>query len=473
MSHMRTVLSIVAACLACSPAAFGADAGSAALKEAAIVTEVLDWGETVTALRLEYTDEIDSRAIEYSNEQPGRMTYNLVNDRTISHLYVNNSGRKDDIGLYGKYVFINLTIRNLDYTKYRDQVTFNTASKYRDKLSAFYGFQSEPIVTRGGKVVAPNRFATTREMSLGVDDFTTLTYKNEKTGHTLYYHLYIPRGYEAKSSSARRLPLVVHYPSGDYSYTDTAGKYRGALFTHPDAIYWASAESQAGNPAFVVTVGGPADASWNGEFAKSEMQQNYLKVIEKILADYSVDPSRIYAISLAGGSVPMWNSILANQSVFAAQISTAYDPYHAFKELKTGEDNFATMLKAMPGWFFAGLTDGSGAGSLGPNDTRLKGDRLRDISEIMNKRGMNIDIGYGKEGELMWNGLLRGDKAEQLARAQLARASARNAKHLVTLYMPGTIPQTMHWSWNATYSNAVVRNWLFQQVNDAPYVPAR
>ena len=29
----------------------------------------------------------------------------------------------------------------------------------------------------------------------------------------------------------------------------------------------------------------------------------------------------------------------------------------------------------------------------------------------------------------------------------------------------------MHWSWNATYSNAVVRNWLFQQVNDAPYVP--
>ena len=86
---------------------------------------------------------------------------------------------------------------------------------------------------------------------------------------------------------------------------------------------------------------------------------------------------------------------------------------------------------------------------------------------------MNIDIGYGKEGELMWNGLLRGDKAEALARAQLARASARNAKHLVTLYIPGTIPQTMHWSWNATYSNAVVRNWLFQQVNDAPYVPAK
>lgn len=473
MKHLRCMLLFAAFFLGISSSVFSADAGTAALKEATVVTEVLEWGETVTALRLEYSDEIDSRAIEYSNEQPGKMTYHIVNDRSIANLYVNNSGKKDDVQLHGKYVFINLTTRNMDYTTYRDQITFNTTSKFRDKVSAFYGFQTEPIVTRSGKVVAPNRFVTTREMSLGVDDFTTFTYKNEKTGHTLYYHLYIPKGYETKNNSARKLPLVVHYPSGDYSYTDYVGKYRGALFTHPDALYWSSEESQASNPAFVVTVGGAADASWNGDFAKSEMQQNYVKVIEKIMADYSIDPLRIYAISLAGGSVPMWNTILANPNVFAAQISTSYDPYHAFKDLKLGEDNFATMLKIMPGWFFAGLTDGSGAGSLGPNDTRLKGDRLKDISEIMNKKGMNIDIGYGKEGELMWNGLLRGDKAEQLAKNQLARAKARNAKHLVTLYIPGTIPQTMHWSWNATYSNAVVRNWLFQQVNDVPYVPAR
>ena len=42
------------------------------------------------------------------------------------------------------------------------------------------------------------------------------------------------------------------------------------------------------------------------------MQQNYVKVIQKILSDYNVDASRIYAVSLAGGSVPMWNTILAN-----------------------------------------------------------------------------------------------------------------------------------------------------------------
>ena len=444
---------------------------TASLKEAAIVTEVLEWGETVTALRLEYTEDIDCRAIEYSNEHPGRMTYRIVNDRSISNVYVNDSGKKDDVELHGKYVFINLTIKNLDYTTYRDQVTFNPTSKRRDALSAFYGFQSDPIQTRSGAVVEPNRFVTTREIALGVDDFTTFTYTNEATGRTLYYHLYIPKGYDA--GAATRYPLVVHYPSGDYSYIDTVGTYRGALFTHPDALYWASEESQAAHPAFVVTVGGPADSTWTGDFAASEMQQNYVKVIERIMTGYRVDPSRIYCISLAAGSIPMWNTILARPTLFAGEISTAYDPYHAYKQLKRGEDNFAALLNAMPGWFFAGLTDGSGRGSLGPNDTRLKGERLRDIARIMNAKGMNIDIGYGQAGELMWNGLLRGEKAEQLARAQLARAEATHATHLVTLYIPGTIRQTMHWSWNATYSNAVVRDWLFRQVNDAPYVPGQ
>ena len=44
---------------------------------------------------------------------------------------------------------------------------------------------------------------------------------------------------------------------------------------------------------------------------------------------------------------------------------------------------------------------------------------------------------------------------------------------MVTLFIPGTVLVNQHWSWDATYSNAVVRRWLFEQVNDAPYVPAK
>ena len=112
-----------------------------ALVDARIVTEVLDWGETVTALRLEYSEEIWCGAIENSNEHPGKLTYALVNDRDIVSLYVNNSGIKDDVQLTGKYVFINLGIENEDHMTYRDQVVFNTAARVRPALSSFYLFQ--------------------------------------------------------------------------------------------------------------------------------------------------------------------------------------------------------------------------------------------------------------------------------------------------------------------------------------------
>jgi predicted peptidase len=164
----------------------------------------------------------------------------------------------------------------------------------------------------------------------------------------------------------------------------------------------------------------------------------------------------------------MYNTFLANPNLFAAQITTAYEPYHVFGDAKLGEDNYARIMDDMPTWLFAGLTDGSGVGCLGENDTRLKGERLRDIGEVMIRRGYKIDIAYGRNGELMWNGLLRGLDAEAVARAQIDRANAAGAKHLITLYIPGTILQTMHWSWNATYSNAEVRSWLFAQRNDNP-----
>lgn len=462
---MKKLLALILACamLLGLSTALAEDPQSPGLVEALVVTEVLDWGETVTALRLEYSEEIYCGAIENSNEHPGKLTYALVNDRDIVDIYVNNSGVKDDVQLYGKYVFLNLSIPTQADMEYRDAIVFNTTSKYRDQISAYYFYQQEEIVTRAGNVIPRiGRTATTGELCIGVDDFETFTYENPEDGTWLNYHLYIPEGHENES-----LPLVVHYPSGDYSYTDYTGLYRGALFTHPDCTVWASPEAQAQNPCYVVTVGGQADSTWSTVgFEDSAMQKNYVNIIHELTETYPIDTSRIYCISLAGGSTPMWSTILSNPDLFAAQISTAYDYYHTFKDVALAEEKAADILSYMPSWSFAGLTDGSGAGCLGEEDTRLKGERLRDIGYALNERGCKIDVGYGEEGELMWNGLLRGEKAEELAKAQIARAQENGCEHMFTLYIPNTINQTMHWSWNATYSNAAVRNWLFEQVNE-------
>ena len=173
-------------------------------------------------------------------------------------------------------------------------------------------------------------------------------------------------------------------------------------------IFWATPEAQAANPAFVVTVGGEADDNWNGAYDTCAMQQNYVAIIGQLAQDYNIDTSRIYAISLAGGTNAMYQTILANPGLFAAQITTAYDPYHVFKDVGLAEEQFGIILDDMPSWLFAGLSDGSGEGCLGEDDTRMKGERLRDIGYAMNEKGYNIDVGYGEAGEWMWNGLLRG-----------------------------------------------------------------
>lgn len=444
---------------------------SPSLVEAKIVTEVLEWGETVTALRLEYSEEIGCDAIDNSNEHPGKLTYSLINDRDILNLYVNNSGKKDDIQLKGKYVFINLATKNEDPMTYRDQVVFNTGNQSRPALSHFYLYQQEPIVTVDGDVIPPSgRIDIKSEMRIGVDDFQTFTYTNEENDSWLNYHLYVPEGYETKSEGLENLPLVVHYPSGDYAYVDD-GRYLGALFSHPDAIFWATEEAQEANPAFVVTVGGERDANWSNagpnadvdvSFEASKMQQNYVAIIKEIAENYNVDTSRIYSISLAGGTVAMYSTIKANPDLFAAQITTAYDPCTVYGDEALAEEEYGAIMDEMATWSFIGLTDG--AGSAG--DSRLKGERLRDFGYLMNEKGYNVEVGYGEEGELMWNGLLRGAEAEKVASEQVARAAEQGSDDLITLYIPGTILQTMHWSWNATYSNAAVRDWLFKQVNE-------
>lgn len=112
--------------LTLAPAAFCADTAGPSLKEASLVTEVLPWGETITALRLEYSDEIFSG--ELTAQMPSQTSdssivkFRLFADCSIAGAYVNNSGKKDDVEVFGKRVFINLGIQNMNATTCRSLV---------------------------------------------------------------------------------------------------------------------------------------------------------------------------------------------------------------------------------------------------------------------------------------------------------------------------------------------------------------
>ena len=468
-------------------------AGTARMVEARLVTEVLDWGETITAIRIEYSEPVLCDAIEHSVEHATRQTYQMASDRDIVNLYVNDSGLKDDYGTQGRYVFINLGLESEDFTSYRDQVVFHTSARIRPRPNPYYLYQAFPVITMSGNVVQPRGITTatgairgtlmdtselpnitqmdvwSTEVRMTIDDFRTFRYTNPVNDSVTKFHLYIPPGYEKKSASLQDIPFVVHFPAGDTAYVDDvlgnadASRQMGTLFTHPDATVWGSAKAQAEQKAFVLTPG----PNWNN---------NYMFIVKALADNLNIDTSKIYAISLAGGSPFMWNTLEANPGFFAAQISTAYDPYHAFNSSFTGtfaekakgtEDKFARIMETLPGWYFNGLSDGSGNQADDPL-ARKKGERMRDLGFVMVERGFKVDVGWGQSGEQMWNGMVRGRKAEAEAIAQINRANASGANHMITNFIPGTVLQTMHWSWNAAYTNAVVRGWLYAQTNPDP-----
>lgn len=435
----------------------------AQLVDASIVTEVLYWGETVTALRLEYSEEIDCSSVMYSASNPSVIPYQLLTDRDIVSIYVNNSGEKDEHEVYGKYVFINLGIENEDPMSYYDQVTFNTAALTREKINTFY-INAVDLTTRSGKVIKGGMIQAKNEICLGVDDFTTFTYTDE-TGNMLNYHLYIPEGYEKASADLADLPLVVHFPSNDYLYEDWNGLYRGALFTHPDCTIWASDEVQEETPCFVVTMGSPVEkADWKLDYEESWLQQSYMTVVNDLLETYNIDSSRVYGICLAAGALDMWNATIANPDLFAAEIVTSCD-LTVFEESQR-QEKMAAVLDAAPTWILNGYYDQSGNVFLGENDGIDKALRMMDQLEPLNEAGYNVFIGYAEDGSLLWDGTLRGEAAEQMAEDFLALARANGSESYLTMYMPGTIEYAMHWTWNAAYANAAVRGWLFDHVND-------
>jgi hypothetical protein len=199
-------------------------------------------------------------------------------------------------------------------------------------------------------------------------------------------------------------------------------------------------------------------------------------IVKALAENLNVDARRIYAISLAAGSTTMWNTILANPGVFAAYVSTSTDPYNSYStnlndgdfaaRAKIAEDKYEQLLNDLPGWSFYGFTDRSGSPISGDPLARVKGERARDLAFLMNGKGYGIDVSWGEDGELMWNGMLRGKQAEAVARAQLDRAAASGAGTLVTLFIPGTVLQSMHWAWMAAYSNAVTWEWLYTHVRE-------
>ena len=76
---------------------------------------------------------------------------------------------------------------------------------------------------------------------------------------------------------------------------------------------------------------------------------------------------------------------------------------------------------------------------------------------------------YSSMGDKALNGFLRGRLAALEMQEVLDAAAEQGADKIFITYLTGTVLPSQHSSWMPATENTALHDWMFSQVNDAPY----
>jgi predicted peptidase len=143
--------------------------------------------------------------------------------------------------------------------------------------------------------------------------FKTLRFEDEVTGKTMLYNLYVPEGYDDN----KRYPLVLFMADAS-----TTGKGPEApLKQGYGGIVWATDESQAKNPCFVlVPVYAGPEYVVNDQWQVSDEVDMTLRLLQSIVSRYNIDKDRLYATGQSMGGMISFYLNANHPDLFAASI---------------------------------------------------------------------------------------------------------------------------------------------------------
>lgn len=381
--------------------------------DAKIVTKVLDEGQIINGVRVEFDAEWTTGALTTSSFS--------VNGFDVIQLYINNSGRVGHAEYTGKYVFVIFdepagigggTFGVMQYA--------GTNSAPRDlTLNISY---NATIIDAKGYVHAE------------VDDFIEGSV-TDADGNTNVYRFYAPEVPEGE-----KLPLVIWLHGsgerGDNNITQIAAN-RGALnYTTPI--------SQANNPCFVLAPQATVDGRW-GDAAI----QNVGTMVKNLMAEYPIDGARIYVTGCSmggGGTKSMMKAFpdMVAAAVVIANGSFLEDP----AELET--------VKDIPTIIITGAADSSGAAdsTMVENHKLVTGMGYKAVA-FLTERGRN--------------GYLRGEAARQDLQPVIDEMKATESIWAYVTYLADTVVPSAHWSWMAASENEALHDWMFEQIKAVPF----
>ena len=143
--------------------------------------------------------------------------------------------------------------------------------------------------------------------------FKTLEFKDKVTGKTMNYHLFIPKNYD----KSKTYPLVLFMADAS-----TVGKPAIApLMQGYGGIIWATDESQAKNPSFVLVPSykGP-ETVVNDKWQITDEADITLRLLDTVVSEYHIDKNRLYTTGQSMGGMMSFYFNSKHPGLFAASL---------------------------------------------------------------------------------------------------------------------------------------------------------
>ena len=312
-------------------------AATSHVKHVTAIGEVLGDGAKTTAVAIEYDAPILSSSLSTASY--------TVDGRTVKRVYTNSEAMKSRSPRKGRFVIVELkTTVSLtpdfgpDMKKDNDKAGDPkdkgqgggpaggiTAGNRPTRESNPFPItatltQVKAIKTTTGKTYKAGATLTSdKSRTLIADDFKQLTFKDDKTGVTLRYDLFVPQNYDA----SKRYPLVLFMH--DASGANQNDNY--TLLQGNGATVWASPRDQAKHPCFVLA---PQydEIVVDDSFRVTPSAETTIDLLDSIKAQYSIDADRVYTTGQSMGCMMSYLLMSTHPDEFAAGMLVAgqWDP---------------------------------------------------------------------------------------------------------------------------------------------------
>lgn len=283
-------------------------------------------------------------------------------------------------------------------------------------------------VPKGGPVIDKSSDSTLQAMIMTVaPEFKQFEYKDVETGKAMKYSLFTPKNVD----KTKKYPLVLFMadastPGDDATRPVTQGY---------GALIWATSESQAKNPCYVL-VPQFSGVAVNDEYKHTDEVDMVIRLLNNVAENNSVDTNRLYTTGQSmGGMISMYFNV-AYPDVFAASI---------FVDSHWDKGSFDSLVKHKFIYFIAG-DEGKAYKCMEP------------IENAARKEGVQYTFAA-------WSAKLPEARQSELAATMLEKGAPVNIFEFEPkTVLPDDGKGSEHmYSFDYAYRIPSVRDWLFKQ----------